>query len=129
MFLKSGFICLVDVELFVECLQAFQHVAAYVDEIRYAQGFEFFAACGITGDNQDFFAFVQCGVSFGSQLSVFFVAGTQHYDVCLGGTCSFETFLYGFESQIVDDFVTRTGKKVARELGSGQSHIQIADGQ
>ena len=64
-----------------------------------------------------------------SVLSILIVRRADHYDIGLSLERRINTLFYGLEAEVVNHLITGTSQEVARELCTGLTHGQIADGQ
>ena len=131
--LKSGFIVIVykgEDGLFqkaaVEVEQCVEDIAADMNEVVDADSFEVVHAGRSTG-NDKFCAAVEIFEGCGSEFGIFVVARAEDNDVGSGCESGVDAFFHGLEAVVVDNLITGTAEEVARELGAGQTHGEIAD--
>ena len=60
---------------------------------------------------------------------IFIIARTENHNIGFSRHCSFHTFLYGRETEVVNNFISGTGQEVTRVLGTCLTHSQVADSQ
>ena len=99
-----------------------------MDEILDASGFEVLCASGCSGYNVEGTT-VQVLESRDGILSVLVIARTDDNDIGTSLQCLVNTFLDSGEAQVVNYLVAGSCQEVARELGTGLTHCQIADGK
>ena len=99
-----------------------------MDEILDASGLEVFCAGRCSGYYVEGTA-VQILEGGDGVLGILVVARADDYDVGTSLERLVDTFLDGSEAQVVYHLVTGSSQEVARELGTGLTHSQIADGE
>ena len=62
-------------------------------------------------------------------LCVLVVTGAKHHDIGFLLHCGVNAFLDCVESDVVDNLISSATEEVRRELGAGQTHGEVADGE